>query len=872
VAVFAYSPSVWCYIKSTAQNQIFDVSGDMVRGQTVLRSNAPHQMSVTLMNKNRRYDALFSPNDLFVIYMKRTRRLMIMSGYLDSVPWYSTWERSVQIFGTCTMKRLLQKRWDPGTIAALNLMSNYGNTAQQLASDGGMAQKAIALITQVGGWPEDTIHIAGLPTSWAQKIANLYNAANPILLGNVMGNVGAAVSTSGPNSPVVGSTPNAQNLPPAVTPTEQVYFSLPDPTQGLAAVPYSGPMDIHPNYQGKYFCQLNWGYMAPGGQPVRKIMRDWLAAPVSKGSGPVMVYSPVTGKTVLCAPVGQGPGKYNATKPKIGLSPAALSTLGITTAMMKQGSGALVYVAWCDQSVKGNNYPPGPWPVVTVTKKVNGKLVTTTTKAQVQNNTGGSGDGSGNDPFPPSTQQSTTQAAAVVKFAEAQVNKSNYCLGTQGQVQQGSPIGYAPTFDCSGLCWAAWNAAGLQWPRSSSEAYWTDPNIEHISDASQLLPGDLVFYYNPGDTSEASPNHMGIYVGDNIPGYGSTQMTVQDHDTTQGTTYTALTYGLAIVGFGRPTGYPGFQKTPSTAVAGSASAGSPSSSSTSAGITSAGFASGSGLTPQTQTNTSFVNYWEWFGQAPTAESNILTGIRGLLNDQPLLPFINTVMNCSMRSWCSAPNGDFIAWFPDYFGAYGQAASIKVADVELMDFSIAWSDQNLVTHQYVASSWVGQVFGASPAGAPNLANMATTDGVVTLEMGSVSNNILQTVLNLPAGDASNLGSPQAILNRFGARPNFQEIGVIMGPQAQFWYALFLFQLNWASMWTANVPTTFMPEAFPGMLIQLSDGFQAYISQVVHAWDYTDGGPGFTTQMAIMAPSDWKNGGLFGLPNGGTTAVV
>lgn len=322
------------------------------------------------------------------------------------------------------------------------------------------------------------------------------------------------------------------------------------------------------------------------------------------------------------------------------------------------------------------------------------------------------------------------------------------------------------------------------------------------------------------------------------------------------------------MGFGRPTGFPGWKGTKSL-VAGSSSDQSSSTATTTSGT---GFASGSGVTPETQTNTSFLNYWEWFGQAPTSEAQLLQGLRGLLNDQPLLPFINTVMNSSMRSWCSAPNGDFIAWFPDYFGAYGAAASIKVADVELMDFSMAWGDQNMVTHQYVASSWVSSVFGASPAGAVNIANITQTEGVVTLEMGNVSNNILQTVLNLSAGDASNLGNPQAILNRFGARPNFQEIGVIMGPQAQFWYALFLFQLNWASMFTANVPITFMPEAFPGMLMQLEDGFQAYISQVQHNWDFTDGGPGFTTQCAIMAPSDYKNGGLFGLPNGGQTAVV
>jgi len=291
-----------------------------------------------------------------------------------------------------------------------------------------------------------------------------------------------------------------------------------------------------------------------------------------------------------------------------------------------------------------------------------------------------------------------------------------------------------------------------------------------------------------------------------------------------------------------------------------------------AGSSNMGIAFGSGITTATQTPTSFINYWDWFGQPPQGESQLLTGIRGLLNDQPLLPFINTVLNSSMRSWCSAPNGDFISWFPDYFGLYGMAGIVNIEDIELQDFSMGWSDTNMVTHQYVASSWVSQVFGASPAGQVNINNITNTEGVVSLEMGNLSNNILQVVLGLKPGDASGFGNPQALLDRFGARPNFQQIGVIMGPMAQFWYALFLFQLNWASMFSVNVPMTFMPEVFPGMLMRLRDGFQAYIQQVVHSWDLTSGGPGFQTQASVMAPSDWRGHGLYGLPAGGRRAVV
>jgi cell wall-associated NlpC family hydrolase len=63
-------------------------------------------------------------------------------------------------------------------------------------------------------------------------------------------------------------------------------------------------------------------------------------------------------------------------------------------------------------------------------------------------------------------------------------------------------------FDCSGLAQWAYAQAGLSIPRTT-ETQW--PVMQHLNPA-QAVPGDLVFFDTPGD-SQASPNHVGIYLG-----------------------------------------------------------------------------------------------------------------------------------------------------------------------------------------------------------------------------------------------------------------------------------------------------------------------------------------------------------------------
>ena len=61
-------------------------------------------------------------------------------------------------------------------------------------------------------------------------------------------------------------------------------------------------------------------------------------------------------------------------------------------------------------------------------------------------------------------------------------------------------------FDCSGLMLYAWGTAGVTVPHDTV-AMWNDPAFVHITDTSQLQPGDMMMFEGP------PPGHTGIYIG-----------------------------------------------------------------------------------------------------------------------------------------------------------------------------------------------------------------------------------------------------------------------------------------------------------------------------------------------------------------------
>lgn len=63
-------------------------------------------------------------------------------------------------------------------------------------------------------------------------------------------------------------------------------------------------------------------------------------------------------------------------------------------------------------------------------------------------------------------------------------------------------------FDCSGLTQAAYAAAGVRIPRTST-AQWT--TLPHVP-LADIAPGDLLFF-QPGEFQPGLPGHVGIYLG-----------------------------------------------------------------------------------------------------------------------------------------------------------------------------------------------------------------------------------------------------------------------------------------------------------------------------------------------------------------------
>ncbi|MEU4048960.1 NlpC/P60 family protein [Streptomyces olivaceus] len=94
--------------------------------------------------------------------------------------------------------------------------------------------------------------------------------------------------------------------------------------------------------------------------------------------------------------------------------------------------------------------------------------------------------------LPSSAQAPHSRAAAAVAYAHQKLG-SPYVWGATGP----------NAFDCSGLTQAAYRAAGVSLPRTT----YAQIDAGRRVGRSELLPGDLVFFYS-------GISHVGIYVGD----------------------------------------------------------------------------------------------------------------------------------------------------------------------------------------------------------------------------------------------------------------------------------------------------------------------------------------------------------------------
>lgn len=218
-----------------------------------------------------------------------------------------------------------------------------------------------------------------------------------------------------------------------------------------------------------------------------------------------------------------------------------------------------------------------------------------------------------------------------------------------------------------------------------------------------------------------------------------------------------------------------------------------------------------------------------------AEAVNFTGKRALQNDVPLMDWVKFMCTASGRRFQSLPNGDFMAFYPDYFNWSKEAPYWIISDIETQDLTIDISDERLATHVFTTAD------SFSPNGQIDLDDrLAST--VASVESMSTFRDLIGVTDEFDG---------TKFLKRYGARPMTEEVPEIKNSFMQFMYGWMTFLKQWASMFYSTPTFTFMPELYPGGLIEFkSKDLVMFVESVTHNFDRESG---FTTTASLMAPS-------------------
>lgn len=855
MAVFMYAPGIAIYI-STQSNGIIDVSGDVTQGTMVRRSDGISTFSFSLQNPFRKYQGVFTPNDRIIVMMKRVSWVRVFTGYLNQVPLVTAWPSTIQMTASCSLKRLQYWFWDPGLPASQAMIAQAMSSAQN-AEDGGTAAAVLSVLQNVVGWPATNVHIAGVPqawSGWAYKIAQAVKADD------------AAADTL----------------------AQQLYTALASPgivggTVGGGVVP-SGTLKA-----GTYAGQA---LTAAQAQTATLIYNTVISMGGSVNDAVVAIMTAYQ-ESRLGANTGTDPSA-------VGLFQQNPSMGWGTTSQLQNDTYATTAFAKVLLGISNRSSMTDAQQAQAVQRSANGSLYAQwqTMAATLVTSLSAAG----------ASSVTNSPAAAASAGTKAGKASSTQVLGTALNLvstysipyQEGGDSAYnavVPTLlDCSSFVqWVYYHATGSGVaPRTSQEqSAWVT-----VIPVQQALntPGALLFYGTPG-----AATHVEISTGTGANSVGAHTTGTFAGVVGAGAYSNANPYGFSFGGLmpgidysGTPGTSPAYTTVPGNGAA--MAAGSPGSASAATATTPGAQLATNPLQVGTASQSPWYNpndqFDALFGSSPWIQSfdtdaaltaEILTGPRSLMADSPLLPYIKNLFASCMRSYCSAPNGDLIAWFPDYYGIWGTAAVMQIESIELQDFTVYWDDTNLVTHQFAVAAPAQQIdlgSGAvsgltitAPSGTQSIPSdllfALSTQGIASIDYPAM----MYALFGLDATSAAATAFTDYVYKRFGARPDLEQMPGLIGPSGEFFAALFLFMRSWAYQYNADVPMTFMPELWPGMLIQVPEfAFQAYCTTVTHSFQMGEGGF-FNTTVNIAAPAripgsgNDSGGQLIGLPVAG-----
>lgn len=771
MSTLIYAPEATVLIRtaptSRGKGKIIDVSADVSRGSISRITGGVSTANLTILNQGRKYDGMFTPMDTVVIYLKRLRKVLKLSGYVSAVPLWSALPGSVSLRCACSLKRLQDWMWDPGTDASVALLSKlWVGSNQYQMGDGGLAQRAVDLMGKVANWPANKIHIAQVPTQWFNTVHNLGNQlvqeANAISSAQTAGQ-GAWLSGSNPLVGQATSSIQGIGLGTGVLPdTTGRCSEFGGPHGGAYGnMGLTGESGVHP--KDDWYCAIRAPYVVPGAVPGAK---QWWT------NRRLVVYNTRTHKSVVVRVADWGPAQV--TGRVIDLAPGAMNAMSGRT-------DDIVHIGFAPKGAQlGSISAISAAAQAVGTVLGNAGVSATPTKKWT----------------PPIHGKFTVTA----RFGD---KGSHWSLGFHTGDDFAAPTG--------------------------TNIYPVGPGVVHSVNADGAAYGNHVVIDHGNNWYTLYAHFLkppSVSVGQAV-----TQNTVIGQLDTTGNAYGPHCHvelrhpadAFSVADFPAGGIYPYVMGGPNRPDP-------PSGTAPASGIDLTNTAAGSGNV----TGGGLIAAYDFmrYGQN-SEESNALSGPRALMNDEPFLSTLGEFMSAGLRDFCSAPNGDFISWFPDYFGHFGQAGKMVISDLEInMDSgppTIDWDETGLKTHQFVIAAT-----SAEAGDAATIPVESGTAGIASVEQPE----LMQALLNISREEAVAMSTD--LLRRYGARPVTTPMNNIVGHTKEFLFACFLFQKNWTQQYQASINLTFMPELYPGMLLVIpSLGIQGYIRSTTDTWSMDEG---------------------------------
>ena len=897
---FSYAPDIACSVYTTSG--VLDLSADIV-DITVTRSIAAvSQINLDLANPGKKYNRVINTMDRIVVFLKRTDWVQVFTGYVTFAPIETLIPTTVTISADCTLRILQNTYWDDTLLAfqklLLNMFDYAASSSNATVNDGGVAQAIINIVTSVCGWDASKIHIQAIPMGLLELATKGYNN---VVTGTAQNAITELAQILGASSHIAGnstSTGSYDNSTTQEVSGSQVTYTPPGTefTANYVQAFYTHPLGdgAKANFPGKnssnpvsleninhdiYYFSAPFTYVTfdKDAKDYVANAKSWLSQywpngnkndPNANLKGRLLIVSNVTTNRIVALRATSATQKPNT----VGKNKHAVTNKDVANIdYIQVHPGVLAYLNGDIDDPKAFNPDTAPHPP-RMSAYMNWADAKTTKPGPQDNLAEGAAALAKrlgvNVPVavPDTPKKYATAQQAVIAYAVSQTgakysqggaggSKDVYGGKTRGREvpKSANSPGY---FDCSGLTQWAYSKIGISIGGDTTSQFGTGSSADNKTHGTWIPPnvkpepGDLMFWGGSGGIEHVTM----LTTGFDKNGYAK-MMEASNWDATAGE-HDILwdrskggVEGGAVRQFWNQS-YLGARRPLSLAkknLTYDVSAATATTETTKTTDVRDKSSTADPLSPDSNM-ASLAGSFSYLMNPPSFDPRaamIVGTPRAFLLDNNVMSDFSQIVGGGLRTYMSAPNGDLVCWFPDYYGFYGTDPVLEISPVEIIDFQIYHDDNQLITHYGVIGDTAG--FGQQVSEI----DFMNTNGIVSIEDPGTMSVLFG---KHSKGDPATI---QRFLQRYGLRPMVQEQNMIHSHIMEYIYALTGFLQQWVNQFTSTVSLTFMPELYPGMRVSMdipdendvTHNYQFYCTSVTHQCSRVGG---FTTQANFTAP--------------------